>query len=81
MAHNNITDREFVPLNIAILTISDSRTEATDKSGALLCKRLTEAGHKLADKKIDPDDIYRIRATVAKWIAMPEVQIILSRQK
>ena len=78
MAHNNITDREFVPLNIAILTISDSRTEATDKSGALLCERLTEAGHKLADKKIDPDDIYRIRATVAKWIAMPEVQIIIT---
>ncbi len=78
MAHDNNSNREFIPLNIAILTISDSRTEATDKSGALLCERLTAAGHKLADKKIDPDDIYRIRATVAEWIATPEIQIVIT---
>ena len=78
MAHDNITDREFIPLNIAVLTVSDSRTEATDKSGGLLKERLTAAGHKLADKKIDPDDIYRIRATVAEWIAAKEVHAVIN---
>ena len=78
MAHDDNTKREFIPLNIAILTISDSRTEATDKSGTLLCERLTAAGHKLAKKKIEPDDIYRIRATVAEWIASSEIQVVIT---
>jgi molybdenum cofactor biosynthesis protein B len=77
LPHDN-KNREFIPLNIAILTVSDSRTEATDTSGALLQERLTGAGHTLADKQIDPDDIYRIRATLSGWIADPEVQVIIS---
>ena len=72
------TAREFIPLNIAVLTISDSRTEATDKSGALLAARLESAGHKLADKRIVPDDIYKIRAIVSGWVADGDVNVVIS---
>ena len=57
-------DREFIPLNIAVLTISDTREETNDKSGSSLVKFLTEAGHRLAEKSIVPDDKYRIREIV-----------------
>ncbi|SDK80453.1 molybdenum cofactor biosynthesis protein B [Franzmannia pantelleriensis] len=67
-----------VPLNVAVLTVSDTRTETTDRSGQLLVERLTEAGHHLADKRIVVDDVYRIRAQVAAWIADPSVQVILT---
>jgi len=78
MAHDNNTDREFMPLNVAVLTVSDSRTEANDTSGGLLRDRLTSAGHLLADKQIDPDDIYRIRARVSGWISAPDVQVVIT---
>ena len=71
-------ERDFIPLNIAILTVSDTRTEADDISGLALVTGLTEAGHKLGDKKIVPDDIYQIRAIVSQWIADSEIQIIIS---
>ncbi len=72
------TDREFRPLNIAILTVSDSRTEENDTSGKTLVDRLIDAGHKLADKQIVIDDIYQIRAVVSKWIADESVQVIIT---
>jgi len=72
------SEREFIPLNIAVLTISDSRTEETDKSGALLAERLTAAGHRLVEKRIVPDDIYRIRAAVSQWIAEDGVNAVIS---
>lgn len=78
MAHDDNKDREFRPLNIAILTVSDTRTEATDKSGALLKDRLESAGHRLADKAIEPDDMYRIRAAVSRWIADPGVDVVIT---
>ncbi|MGI9329489.1 MAG: molybdenum cofactor biosynthesis protein B [Gammaproteobacteria bacterium] len=78
MSHDDNKNREFRPLNIALLTVSDSRTEATDKSGALLRERLQSAGHQLAEKAIEPDDMYRIRATVSRWIADPGVQVIIT---
>ncbi len=78
MAKKKTTDRSFVPLDIAVLVISDSRTEKTDKSGALLADRLTAAGHRLADKQIVPDDLYQIRAVVAGWIAAEEIQVVLT---
>ncbi len=65
-------------LNIAVLTVSDTRTEETDRSGQALVQRLTEAGHRLADKRIVPDDVYQIRAVVAQWIADPGVQVVLT---
>ena len=71
-------EREFVALNIAVLTVSDSRTEETDKSGKLLADRLQSAGHSLADKKIVPDDVYTIRAVVAGWIADGGVEAVIT---
>ncbi|MDI5984855.1 molybdenum cofactor biosynthesis protein B [Halomonas sp. M4R5S39] len=68
----------MIPLRIAVLTISDTRTDETDRSGQALVERLTGAGHRLADKQIVIDDVYRIRAVVAGWIADPEVQVILT---
>ena len=68
----------FVPLSIAVLTVSDSRTEENDTSGKLLVERLQAAGHKLAEKCIVPDNLYEIRARVSRWIADPEVQVVLS---
>jgi molybdopterin adenylyltransferase len=70
--------REFIPLNIAVLTVSDTRTEADDKSGELLIGRLLEAGHKLAERRIEKDDIYRVRALVAGWIANPGVDVVIT---
>ena len=63
--------RSFVPIDIAVLTVSDSRTEETDTSGRLLVSRLEADGHRLAEKAIVPDDVYRIRACVSRWIAEP----------
>ena len=69
---------EFIPLNIAVLTISDTRTEEDDKSGALLANRVRDAGHRVTDKRIVTDDIYRIRAVLSEWIADDAVQVVLS---
>ncbi|TDR57383.1 molybdenum cofactor biosynthesis protein B [Halomonas ventosae] len=68
----------MIPLSIAVLTISDTRNEATDRSGQALVERLTSAGHTLHEKRIVPDDVYRIRAVAAGWIADPDVQVILT---
>lgn len=76
--NDKTTERELVPLNIAVLTISDSRTEATDKSGALLVARLEAMGHRLAEKRIVADDIYAIRAVVSGWIADADVNVVIS---
>ena len=59
-------ERNFIPLSIAVLTVSDSRDEATDKSGALLVRLLTESGHNAVQKSIVPDDKYRIREVVSR---------------
>jgi molybdenum cofactor biosynthesis protein B len=71
-------EREFVPVGIAVLTVSDSRDEVSDKSGRLLVERLTGAGHRLAEKAIVPDDIYQIRAIVSRWIADPGVNAVIT---
>ncbi|PRY71006.1 molybdenum cofactor biosynthesis protein B [Halomonas ventosae] len=68
----------MIPLSIAVLTISDTRNEETDRSGQALVERLTSAGHSLHEKRIVPDDVYRIRAVVAGWIADPDAQVILT---
>lgn len=69
---------EFKALNIAVLTVSDSRTEETDKLGKTLVERLTEAGHQLSEKAIVPDNIYQIRATVSKWIADEGTDVVIT---
>lgn len=65
-------------LNIAVLTISDTRTLETDTSGAYLVEQLTGAGHKLADRELVRDDIYAIRAVVSRWIADNDVHAVLT---
>ncbi len=70
--------REFKPLRIAVLTVSDTRNEATDKSGATLVERLRAAGHSLAEKAIVRDDIYAIRAIVSRWIADAAVEVVIT---
>lgn len=71
-------ERPFKPIRIAVLTVSDSRDESTDKSGRLLADRLVKAGHLLAEKAIVPDDVYRIRAIVSRWIADPAVDAVIT---
>jgi len=71
-------DREFIPLNIAVLTISDSREETNDKSGSSLVKFLTASGHRLAEKSIVPDDKYRIREVISRWIVDESIQVVLT---
>jgi molybdenum cofactor biosynthesis protein B len=68
----------FHPLRIAVLTVSDTRTSETDKSGALLAERLTAAGHELAGKDIVPDEVNAIRARVRSWADDPAIDVILS---
>lgn len=70
--------RAFVPLNIAILTISDTRTEETDSSGQLLVSRLQATGHKNAEKQIVPDNVYKIREVVSRWICDDDINVIIT---
>jgi molybdenum cofactor biosynthesis protein B len=74
-----IDDRlEFHPLNIAVLTVSDTRTPETDTSGGLLVERLTTAGHRLAGRALVADDVPAIRDQVQAWIDDPKVEVILT---
>lgn len=62
-------DKPFIALNIAVLTISDSRTEQDDTSGKTLVTCIEKAGHHIIEKRIVADDIYQIRAVISRWIA------------
>ncbi|WP_295803084.1 molybdenum cofactor biosynthesis protein B [uncultured Microbulbifer sp.] len=69
--------KAFEPLQIAVLTVSDTRTENTDTSGQYLAESLQTAGHTLADRCIVHDDIYQIRAVVSRWIADGDIHAVL----
>jgi molybdenum cofactor biosynthesis protein B len=73
-----MSNRSFIPLSIAVATISDSRTLENDTSGQALIDGLTDAGHQCSDRVIVPDDIYRIRASISQWIADPAINAIIS---
>ncbi|NQU71226.1 MAG: molybdenum cofactor biosynthesis protein B [Rhodospirillales bacterium] len=68
----------FVAVNIAVMTVSDTRNEETDKSGATLAERLVAAGHNLAAKKIVRDEISAITATLREWIDDPAIDVVIS---
>ena len=68
----------FYPLRIAVLTVSDTRTEDTDTSGALLAERLVAAGHELAGRAIVADDVETIRARILAWVADDRIDLVLS---
>ena len=74
----NESKRDFIAFNIAILTISDTRTDESDISGVRLAELLERDGHILQEKVIVPDNIYRIRAEISKWISSPKVNAILT---
>ena len=74
----NSSEREFKPLKIAVMTVSDTRTAANDTSGDTLVKLLAGAGHTLVEKRIVPDDIYRIRAVVSQWVADDDINAVIT---
>ncbi|HRY00426.1 MAG TPA: molybdenum cofactor biosynthesis protein B [Xanthomonadaceae bacterium] len=67
----------FIPLRLALLTVSDTRSRDNDTSGDYLADAMREAGHELAARELLPDDIYRVRAAVAAWIADPAIDGVL----
>ena len=71
-------ERPFRPLNIALLTVSDSRSPAEDRSGDLLAERLAKAGHRLADQALMVDDAAKIAAQFRAWIADPAIDVVIS---
>ena len=73
-----MTERDFIPLDIAVLTVSDTRTEKDDRSGRLLVERIGADGHRCRDKRIVPDDVYQVRAAVSAWIADAGVQVVVT---
>lgn len=72
------TPRPFIPVNIAVLTVSDTRTLENDKSGDTLVARITEAGHKLADRAIVPDDREAIFNTVRDWTLKDGIDVVIT---
>ena len=71
-------DAEFLPLNIAVLTVSDTRTLADDRSGGWLAEAVGSAGHRLAAREVVRDDVYQMRAVLSAWIADPQIQVVVS---
>jgi molybdenum cofactor biosynthesis protein B len=72
-----MTQVDAVALGVAVLTVSDTRTEANDTSGDYLAGAAAESGHRVIAREIVKDDIYQIRAVVSRWIADPEVEAVL----
>jgi len=70
--------REFIPVRIAVMTVSDTRTRDNDVSGDTLEARIRDAGHMVADRAIVADDVGRITDQLVKWIADPEIDVIIS---
>lgn len=70
--------REFIPVRIAVLTVSDTRTRETDKSGDTLAERIAQAGHILADRDIVADDVALIRARMGQWLEASDVDAVIS---
>jgi molybdenum cofactor biosynthesis protein B len=70
--------REFIPVRMAVLTVSDTRTRETDKSGDTLAERITSAGHILADRDIVADDVALIRARMGHWLQAHDIDAVIS---
>jgi molybdopterin adenylyltransferase len=73
----HLATKEFQSLNIAVLTVSDTRNEETDSSGRYLATAAKDAGHVVADKRIVIDDIYKIRQAISDWLASDNIQAVL----
>ena len=79
-SESNATDATTLKasLNIAVLTVSDTRTRDNDTSGDLLAEAIATEGHHLANRALIKDDVYQIRSQVSQWIANPKIQVIIS---
>ncbi len=75
---NVTSNADITGINIAVLTVSDTRSDTTDTSGKLLAERISTAGHRLAEKLIVVDDVYQIRAVISRWIAATEVNVVIT---
>ena len=75
---SNKDNAEFIPLNIAVLTVSDTRDASTDTSGDILAKRISDDGHQLSARKIVRDDIPAIREIVSSWIGDGAVDVVIT---
>ena len=73
-----MADRDFIPVGVGVLTVSDTRTAADDKSGDVIVEHLTAAGHRVAARAIVTDDHAKIRAQLAAWIADPAVEVVIT---
>jgi len=73
-----MSERPFIPVRFAVLTVSDTRTLADDKSGQTLADRIAAGGHELVDRAICPDDIERIRTIVRSWCSDPHVDAVIT---
>ncbi|WP_028034238.1 molybdenum cofactor biosynthesis protein B [Chelativorans sp. J32] len=73
-----MSERQFIPVRFAVLTVSDTRSLADDKSGQTLAERIKEAGHELADRSIAPDEIRHIRSLVRAWCADPGIDAVIT---
>jgi molybdopterin adenylyltransferase len=73
-----VDDKEFVPVRFAVLTASDTRSLAEDRSGALLAERITGAGHSLAARELTKDSVRKIRSIVRRWIADPTIDAVIT---
>jgi molybdenum cofactor biosynthesis protein B len=71
-------ERSFIPVSIAVLTVSDTRSLEEDKSGQTLQDRLEKAGHKLADRRIVRDEVAEIQAIIKGWIANPDIDVVIT---
>jgi molybdenum cofactor biosynthesis protein B len=71
-------ERAFIPVQVAVLTVSDTRTEADDTSGAYIAERLAEVGHHIAARAIVVDSEVKIRAQLAQWIADPGIDVVIA---
>ncbi len=71
-------NRPFIPVHIAVLTVSDTRTLANDTSGATLAERIEKAGHVVADRAIDKDDATTIEARLRHWIGNPAIDVVIT---
>src|ERR1044071_4395209 len=70
--------KTFIPLKIAVLTVSDTRALADDKSGATLAERIEKAGHSVGARAIVTDDAEKIRAQVKTWVADPSIDVVIT---
>jgi molybdenum cofactor biosynthesis protein B len=71
-------EREFIPVHVAVLTVSDTRTEADDTSGKYIADRMAEVGHRIVARAIVKDSELQIRARLAQWIADPGIDVVIA---